>query len=113
MRKYSVVDSSGNQVWKATKEEIKRLVRRGQAVMSADGRVYRLLERGKSHQCRTHISAGGPLAAMGMSQNYTATDKGQPRFKTIYPEDRPAFTLDALFLDDPYDKKRLVGVGFG
>lgn len=114
MRKYSVVDSSGNQVWKATKEEIKRLVRRGQAVMSADGRVYRLLEHGKSHQCRTHISSGGVRAAMGMSQDYTASDKGVPRFKTIYPEDKPAFTLDALFSDDPYNEdKRLVRVGFG
>lgn len=113
MRKYSVVDSSGNQVWKATKEEIKRLVRRGQAVMSADGRVYRLLEYGKSHQCRTHISSGGERAAMGMSQDYIATDRGQTRFKTIYPEDQPAFTTRALFTDDPYEDKRLFRAGFG
>jgi len=51
---------------------------------------------------------------MGMSQDYTASDKGVPRFKTIYPEDKPAFTLDALFSDDPYNEdKRLVRVGFG
>jgi hypothetical protein len=114
-RQYFVVDSNGLEIRKVDKEQIKRMVRRGQAVMSADGRVYRLVTHGKSHQCRTHISSGGERAAMGMSQDYVVTERGQSRFKTIYPEDKPAFTLDALFRDDPYDTntKRLSATGFG
>jgi hypothetical protein len=112
-RIYKVVDAGGSFLYRATKEEIKRYVRLGQAVQTSDARVYQLLQTGKAHLCRTRISSGGVRAAMGMSQDYVARDKGQSRFKTIYPEDQPAFTTRALFTDDPYEDKGSLRLAYG
>lgn len=71
--------------------EAERMINRNQA--KRDGTTLRLTEVGQLHLCRTHISSGGPLAAMGMSQVYTANDHGKVSgYKTIYPEDLHYFT---------------------
>lgn len=77
------------------------MIKRKQARL--EGRCLRLTEYYDSaaHPCRTFVSRGGPLAAMGMSQKYTVNqplsgsgDRSKVTgFKSIYPEDRAFFHL--------------------
>lgn len=89
---YRVINSEGLKVFNATEEEIKRMVRDGQVIRLPGGRAYKLTGKMEPHQCRTRISGGGILAAVGMSQRYTTTERGKvDGFKTIFPEDAAAF----------------------
>lgn len=83
-------------------EHVSVLIREGLARPLESGlRGVRLTVAGIAHPCRTRISAGGPLAALGMSQVYTTRDgRGTvDGFKRIFPEDRHIFhaaTLDCM-----------------
>lgn len=93
MRQLPVLHPSIDRIlWKVTEREAASLVRRGQA-MRLD-RALRLTEHtGDDTPCRTRVARGGPLAAMGMSQDYTTRNaKGcVDGFKRIFPEDRAMF----------------------
>ena len=79
------------------------MLARRQARLEPNGRALRLLEYYDSaaHPCRTFVSRGGPLAAMGMSQKYTVNqplngsgDRSKVTgFKRIFAEDRAFFNL--------------------
>ena len=73
---------------------VKRLLKRGQARRESDGEL-RVEPPGpqSEHPCRTHISSGGKLAALGMSQVYTkSNERGRVHdFKRIFPEDLGCF----------------------
>ena len=85
----------------ATRDKAERMIRRRQARL--EGRCLRLTEYYDSaaHPCRTFVSRGGPLAAMGMSQKYTVNqplngsgDRSKVTgFKRIFAEDRAFFHL--------------------
>jgi hypothetical protein len=91
---YRVINSEGLKVFNASEDEIKRMVRNGQVIRLPGGRAYKLTGKMEPHECRTRISGGGVLAAMGMSQRYTTTERGKvDGFKTIFPEDAAAFGL--------------------
>lgn len=80
-------------------ERVSLMVREGLASPCPHG--VRLTMEPISHPCRTHVSAGGVRAALGMSQVYTTRgDCGRvDGFKTIYAEDRAIFhaaTLDCM-----------------
>ena len=78
-----------------SREHAEQLLRRRQAKLMPGGRTVRLIvyHEMPQHLCRTRISAGGLLAALGMSQVYTiANERGAVHdFKRIYPEDRGCF----------------------
>lgn len=75
-----------------------------------EGRCLRLNEYYDSvaHPCRTFVSRGGVMAAIGMSQKYTvhqplngSGDRSKVTgFKSIYPEDRAFFHLATEPRDD-------------
>ena len=94
MRHLHVLSPSVDRiVWHVTPREAKSLVRRGQAIR-IDERALRLTEHtGDDTPCRTRVARGGPLAAMGMSQDYvTRNAKGcVDGFKRLYIEDQPIF----------------------
>jgi hypothetical protein len=93
MPKLPVLHPSIDRIlWFATDKDVVSLVRRGQAVRL--GHAVRLTEHtGDDTPCRTRVARGGPLAAMGMSQDYTTRNaKGcVDGFKRIFPEDRALF----------------------
>lgn len=86
-----------------SRDAARRLVQRGQATVMDGGRMLRLTEYYAlpAHPGRTHVSRGGVLAAIGMSQKYTVNqplngsgDRSKVTgFKSIYPEDRAFFHL--------------------
>ena len=84
---------------KISRRDRDRMLRRGLIEPDQTGN-YRVIapNRDTEHPCRTRISSGGPLAAMGMSQIYTLkNERGDVSgFKSIYPEDRPLFNLATM-----------------
>jgi hypothetical protein len=84
---------------RVTLDKAARMVLEGQAAMVKGGRALRLLPPSSDtlHPCRTHTSRGGMLAAIGRSQQYTVSERQRVTgFKSIYPEDRPAFHTAVL-----------------
>src|SRR5512145_1684343 len=78
-----------------SREHAEQLLRSRQAKLMAGGRAVRLIvyHEMPEHPCRTRISVGGLMAALGMSQVYTIANErgGVHDFKRIYPEDRACF----------------------
>jgi hypothetical protein len=87
-------------VWYATKEQAASMVRRGQALRQH--RSIRLTVTDDAHPCRTFVARGGPLAAMGRSQDYTTrNERGRvDGFKRIFPEDWKYFHAATLGIVD-------------
>lgn len=84
--------------------EAQRMVDQRQACLITGGRALRLSAVGEPHECRTHTSRGGMLAAIGRGQKYTYTesamiDTGRKQitsFKKIHAEDRNVFRMATL-----------------
>ena len=98
MPKLPVLHPSIDRIlWFVTAKDATSLVRRGQALRLP--RAVRLTEHtGDDTPCRTRVARGGPLAAMGMSQDYTTrNEKGcVDGFKRLYIEDWPIFHAATL-----------------
>jgi hypothetical protein len=83
-------------VAKVSARNAARMLELGQVRLDQEGHLrVAVPDRAHEHPCRTRISSGGVLAALGMSQIYTAKDeRGKVAgFKRIYPEDRGFFNL--------------------
>lgn len=83
-------------LWRESHAVVASMVRLGQADPYSVG--VRLRTIGILHPCRTRVARGGPLAAMGMSQEYTTrNEKGcVDGFKHIFIEDLPFFHAATL-----------------
>jgi hypothetical protein len=87
-------------LWRESHTVVAAMVRQGQADPYSVG--VRLRTLGILHPCRTRVARGGPLAAMGMSQEYTTKSENGGRVnghKRIFIEDKAVFftaTLDCI-----------------
>jgi hypothetical protein len=105
--KVLMLEPAGDRVaFDVTRDQAARMVlkRQAQWIPGAKDRIARLASYGQKHPCRTKVSRGGILAAIGRSQVYTRMEsapegsievKRVPTFeyKTIYAEDRNYFNV--------------------
>ena len=99
MPKIHVLNHNGDKLFDAAPAEAARMLALHQAKYTADGRCLRLTGFTPQHEhpCRTYTSRGGLLAAVGRSQRYTVSERGQVSgFKRIFPEDLSIFRAAIL-----------------